>query len=351
MRYRTIITSFLLGYGLLLGAQVKNEGLVLLTDRGHYISGETISYRALYRKPEGSGAEGLSRVLYVELIMPGGTPLVQGKVLLDDHGATGTIDIPENLSSGTYYLKAYTRWMRNCGPEGFVYTSIRIYDPFNDQVLPVDPAVWEPKAPGDLLSRSGNHSPEMLECKMEQDRIRSRQEVVVQLTWKFPSPADLTVSVARAGLHGEQIYLSPGCPVNLLNSTEILPETKGLSMTGRAVNSSDGSAAPYATIYVSVLGAEKDFFCNYSDSSGRFYFSFPGYIGYRDLFVSTYHSEYDDLELLIDRDFSQDDLQLPSFSVQPDDSLKAVITEMSVNAQISQQYYPFKCGGSPGGSK
>ncbi|MFO7671353.1 MAG: hypothetical protein R6W31_16965 [Bacteroidales bacterium] len=341
MRYRTIITSFLLGFALLLGAQVKNEGLVLLTDRGHYISGETISYRAFYRKPEGSGAEGLSRVLYVELIMPGGTPLVQGKVLLDDNGATGTIEIPEGLSSGTYYLKAYTRWMRNCGPEGFVYTSVRIYDPFNDLVLPVDPAVWEPKSPGNLLSQGANHAPDLLECKIEQDRIRSRQEVEVRLTWKFPSsPADLTVSVARAGLHGDQIYLSPGCTVNLLNATEILPETKGLSMTGRAVNSSDGSVAPYATIYVSVLGAEKDFFCNYSDSSGRFYFSFPGYIGYRDLFVSTYHSEYDDLELLIDRDFSQDALQLPSFSVQPDDSLTAAITEMSVNAQISQQYFP-----------
>jgi hypothetical protein len=111
-------------------------------------------------------------------------------------------------------------------------------------------------------------------------------------------------------------------------------------MTGQAVNSSDGLPAPYATIYVSVLGAEKDFFCNYSDSSGRFYFSFPDYTGYRDLFVSTYHSEYNDLELLIDRDFSQDVLQLPSYSVQPDDSLTDVITEMSVNAQISQQYYP-----------
>ncbi len=36
----------LLGLGLLLGAQVQQEGLVLLTDRGYYISGETINYRA-----------------------------------------------------------------------------------------------------------------------------------------------------------------------------------------------------------------------------------------------------------------------------------------------------------------
>ena len=46
--------------------------------------------------------------------------------------------------------------------------------------------------------------------------------------------------------------------------------------------------------------------------------------------------------MLIDRDFSQDALQLPSYGIQLDDSLTAVITEMSVNAQISQQYYPQK---------
>ncbi len=42
----------LLGFGLLLGAQNRQESLLLLTDRGHYISGETIHYRAFYRKPD-----------------------------------------------------------------------------------------------------------------------------------------------------------------------------------------------------------------------------------------------------------------------------------------------------------
>ncbi len=79
MRYRTIITTVLLGVGLLLGAQVQEEGLLLLTDRGHYISGETINYRAFYRKPaEGPEIE-WSRVLYVELILPNGTPLYRAR--------------------------------------------------------------------------------------------------------------------------------------------------------------------------------------------------------------------------------------------------------------------------------
>ena len=340
MRYRSICTALLLGLGLLLGAQIQQEGLVLLTDRGHYISGETINYKAFYRRPAESSDAAWSRVLYVELILPNGTPLVQSKVLLDT-STSGSLLIPEGLSSGSYYLKAYTRWMRNCGPENFVYTSLRIYDPYNEQVLPVDTLGWEPRQVETLLNQPEMHDSDMLECLLAKDRYGTREEVVVDLNWNFSyAPANLTISVARSGLQGDQSYFRPGCSEDKQGASDILPETQGLSLTGQAISLSDRTSAPYATIYVSVLGGDRDFFCNYSDSAGRFYFSFPGYAGERDLFVSAYHSEIDDLELLIDRDFSQDALQLPSYPVRLNDTLTELITEMSVNAQVSQQYYP-----------
>ncbi len=340
MRYRSICTALLLGLGLLLGAQVQQEGLVLLTDRGHYISGETINYKAFYRRPAESRDAAWSRVLYVELILPNGTPLVQSKVLLDT-STSGSLLIPEGLSSGSYYLKAYTRWMRNCGPENFVYTSLRIYDPYNEQVLPVDTLGWEPRSVETLLSQPEMHGSDMLECLLAKDRYGTREEVVVDLNWNFSyAPANLTISVARSGLQGDQSYFRPGCSEDKQGASDILPEIQGLSLTGQAISFSDRTSAPYATIYISVLGGDRDFFCNYSDSAGRFYFSFPEYAGERDLFVSAYHSDIDDLELLIDRDFSQDALQLPSYPVRLNDTLTELITEMSVNAQVSQQYYP-----------
>ncbi|RLD59427.1 MAG: hypothetical protein DRI97_01025 [Bacteroidetes bacterium] len=340
MRYRSICTALLLGLGLLLGAQIQQEGLVLLTDRGHYISGETINYKAFYRRPAESSDAAWSRVLYVELILPNGTPLVQSKVLLDT-STSGSLLIPEGLSSGSYYLKAYTRWMRNCGPENFVYTSLRIYDPYNEQVLPVDTLGWEPRPVETLLNQPEMHGSDMLECLLPKDSYGTREEVVVDLNWNFShAPANLIISVARSGLQGDQSYFRPGCSEDSQGASDILPETQGLSLTGQAVSFTDRTSAPYATIYVSVLGGDRDFFCNYSDSAGRFYFSFPEYAGERDLFVSAYHSEIDDLELLIDRDFSQDALQLPSYPVRLNDTLTELITEMSVNAQGSQQYYP-----------
>ncbi|MCK4747467.1 MAG: hypothetical protein KAT15_10540, partial [Bacteroidales bacterium] len=306
-----------------------------------YISGEIISYRAFYREPAQSSKAIWSRVLYVELIMPNGTALEQGKVPIDSGGISGTILIPEGISSGTHYLKAYTRWMRNCGQENYVYTSVRIYDSFNESVLPVDSTGWNGAGPEALINQADSHSDALLKCSLNGTSFQTRQEVMAELLWMFPNaPADLTISVARAGLHGNQEYFRPGCPLNAENEYDFLPETKGLSLTGLAVSAENRTPAPYATIYVSMLGENREFFCNYSDSAGRFFFSFPDYSGFRDLFVSTYHSDYGDLELLIDRDFSSDVPQLPSYPVEINDSLTMAITEMSVNSQVSQQYYP-----------
>ena len=340
MRIRTVYSVFLLVLASGLLAQVPREEVLLLTDRGHYITGESIHYRAFYQGPSESMEADWSKVLYVELIMPNGTPLVQSKVPIDSGGTKGTLYIPEGIASGTYYLKAYTRWMRNCGQENFAYTSVRIYDPFIQTVLPADTEGWESISPDGLLAQEGRNHADLLECSLNATSFGTRQEVTAELQWMSSAPADLTISVCRSGLHGNQEYFRPGCPSDGSLSNNFLPENKGLSLTGKAVSAADGTPAPYATIYVSMLGVNREFFCNYSDSSGRFFFSFPDYSGFRDLFVSTYHSDYGDLELLIDRDFSSDVPDLPSYPVEINDSLSMAITEMSVNAQVSKQYYP-----------
>jgi len=341
MKVHTTFTMMFLLLASGLFAQSKREGLLLLTDRGHYISGETIFYKALYRGPGEVGSENWSKILYVELVMPNGSSLDQHKIILDPQGGKGKLNIPEGISSGTYYLKAYTRWMRNCGPEAFSYTSIQVYDTYKESVLPVDSTGWEAASPQQLISEPGLHSEDVLECILEKSNLQTREKVHLNLTWKFPdTPSNVTLSVAKAGLQGNQQYINPGCQISGEQETSFLPETQGLSLTGQAVGSVDRLPAAYATIYVSVLGEEREFFCNYSDSSGRFYFSFPGYVDERDLFVSTFHPEYEDLDLLIDRDFNNDQIYLPSHPIHLNDTLASTITEMSVNFQVSQQYYP-----------
>jgi hypothetical protein len=225
MRSKTIYAAMLLFLASGVLAQPHQENLILLTDRGHYISGETIHYRAFYQGPADSEEVEWSKVLYVELIMPNGTALVQGKVPIDTGGINGSILIPEGISSGTHYLKAYTRWMRNCGQENYAYTSVRIYDSFNESVLPVDSTGWAGVGPETLLNQANPHSDALLKCSLNRTNFQTRMEVRAELLWTFPNArADLTISVARAGLHGNQEYFRPGCPFNAENDNDFLPE-------------------------------------------------------------------------------------------------------------------------------
>jgi hypothetical protein len=322
------------------------ERFLVVTDRGHYITGEQILFRAFN---PGIGSLGpavtpfsnWSRILYVELVTPEGTSLGKSKIPIGPDGGSGRMAIPEGISSGTYYLRAYTRWMRNCGIEAFSYTSVQVYDPFKDTVIPSDSTVVDMAGrefrfvPPEPLSGAN------LDCRLERTSFGTRQRVDMALECLSEAgPVDVSVTVARTGLHGNQHYFVSGCGIKGDPHAPFLPETHGISLTGQAVSREGGNPAPYATIYVSVLGDDPDFFCNYSDSAGRFFFSFPDYKGERDLFVSTFHPGLNDLELLIDRDFQMEIPGLPSFPVRLTGTMAGVVTEMSVNAQVAQQYYP-----------
>ena len=71
------------------------------------LSNPKIYYKAFYQEAFTGEDATWSSVLYVELIMPNGSALGQSKLMLDASGASGTMVIPEGLTSGTYYLKAF----------------------------------------------------------------------------------------------------------------------------------------------------------------------------------------------------------------------------------------------------
>lgn len=312
------------------------ETFLVITDRGDYISGEHVFFRAY------NLGQSVSKILYVELVNPDGSSLVKTKIPMGNSGGQGRIVIPQSISSGTYYLKTYSRWMRNYAPEAFSYTSIQVYDPFMETILSVDSSATDIAAREFDFSGDYSHPEEMLEYKLTKSSFGIREQVELDLVWKFGfAPVNLSVAVIPSFLHGHQHHFTSLCKPGSKQRERFLPETKGLSLTGKAIFRDGGSPASYATIYLSVLGREPEFFSNYSDVDGRFYFSFPAYKGSRDLFVSTYHSGEEELELLIDRDFETRSALLPSYPLQIADSLKKVITALSVNAQVAQQYFTF----------
>ncbi len=96
---------------------IWREQLLLHTDSERYRPKETLFFKAYVLTGPKQLRVSASDVLRVELLD------VQGNLVLDQYHkirqgtADGIMELPKNLTEGTYYLRAYTRWMLNYGEE------------------------------------------------------------------------------------------------------------------------------------------------------------------------------------------------------------------------------------------
>ncbi|ASV30142.1 carboxypeptidase-like regulatory domain-containing protein [Maribacter cobaltidurans] len=102
------------------------EKVFLHTDKDIFSAGETIWYSPYvvlgsYHLPSNG-----SKLVHVDLISPNGEiVLSQTHGLLNGMGS-GSMEIPKNLSPGTYQLRSYTQWMRNFNSDFFFTKNLNI---------------------------------------------------------------------------------------------------------------------------------------------------------------------------------------------------------------------------------
>lgn len=89
------------------------EKVYLHFDNTGYYAGEDIWFKAYVVVSENNKYTSLSKVLYVELLSPEGDIIATKKIKLDDGRGHGDIQLKENLKTGYYEVRAYTRYMLN----------------------------------------------------------------------------------------------------------------------------------------------------------------------------------------------------------------------------------------------
>ncbi len=109
----------------------SGERIRLFTDRNLYCVNESIFFTADYSCINVADSIIWSKVLYVELITWNGVKLANLKLKLDKSGSSASLRIPGDLLSGNYYLRAYTKWMRNFSTNDYAYRLIKIVNPYN----------------------------------------------------------------------------------------------------------------------------------------------------------------------------------------------------------------------------
>lgn len=312
------------------------EQFHLHTDRSVYVAGESIHFRVFNVSDPVIRQLDLSTVWYMELISPAGSPYARCKAALDREGASGYLRIPPEIPSGTYYLKGYTRWMRNMGPSAYNYLAVEIVNPRRRQVQPVDTA-----ASGTIpLSPAGRaREGEMITIVGLADSYQRREEVTFRVALD-PSrvQASCFITATPRGTQMDQPRSNVPSSVFHTDTMTQLPDTRGISLSGEVRSTATGEPVPYSVVYISTIGSQKEFYCNYADTGGRFYISFPNFQGERELFISASHPERGLLDLYIDQDFCTHPLHLPSYPPLHDHPDLDVLGVLVLNAGIADQF-------------
>ena len=127
------VLAFLLLAGLMIlsfgiSAQVKDrapavsiisEEIDLFSDRQLYIAGETLWFSLSLKDRSTKSLSNYSKIAYVDLV--GSSGLVMSRVKIEINGGigSGAFDLSDDLISGYYKLRSYTKAMRNFGSEIF----------------------------------------------------------------------------------------------------------------------------------------------------------------------------------------------------------------------------------------
>jgi hypothetical protein len=316
--------------------QDNRENFRFLTDRSLYIAGEVIYFKVCNLSSQALQEMNLSNVYYTELVSPTGYSYVQNKTTLDSNGAMGSMEIPGDIPTGAYFLKGYTKWMRNYGPDSYSYLSVEIINPYTRTVLPVDTTT---QLPVPFEKRDMEQEANLIVLKNLEGVYERRARVLLELSHNLKEkPLSCCVSVVRSGIMKGQMECGPLTGIQEWDHLKQIPETRGISMTGQVQFNESGLPASYAVVYVSLLGEEKTFYTNYADSSGRFYFSFPEISGATDLFLSANHEDRAGLTILVEQDFCHEPVVLPSFPAIVDLEEHDLVKEISVHAQINERY-------------
>lgn len=257
------------------------EKVYLHLDRPYYYQGDQVYFKGYVNYSNSDFKKELSRVLNVEVISKDRDIVIQKKFKIDNGQVIGTIFLPDSLGQKQYYLRAYTNWNRNYGPDTYFVKALPIISAF-DRV-----SGEEPKIEGTTAH---------VGFSTEKPSYEKREKVVLTIEVRDnvgePVTANLSVSVSDA-MYAAPIEISPGIvdglnlpavPANINTDKFLYSIEKDLSMTGKFINEKGKPEAVPFTAYFNNFEGSLDLT---SDNEGKFLIDEMDYYGPLDFTLMT----------------------------------------------------------------
>lgn len=258
------------------GNENKNipfEDIWLHTDRDEYIAGEFCWFAAYLFDRNNRNTPGVSTIAYIELLNCRNIPVVQKRIPLSKGLGSGCFQLPDTLSPGTYFLRAYTNVMKSTDAGHCFTRPVEIFNIFSRnefrRVITQEHKLGSQTGSDNSVSLmapaiTGRREKITLEIELDRNIFRS------------PEEANLSVSVAaelgkeRYSTIDEYLRLSSRNPGIANNQQK--PEITGHLLSGRLIRQKPGAVIGNQIMFLTVPGKEAFFRYAVTDSAGRFSF-------------------------------------------------------------------------------
>ena len=260
------------------------ETIYMQTDRTVYIAGETILYKLYLLDAATQKPSNLSKIGYILIRNAYQSPTIKCRVNIDSGISTGSISIPDTLSSGVYQLVAYTNLMKNKIEKPFFRNEIVILNSFDNDF---------------------NFKLPVINTKSEVDSIQlpfrittyktiydTREKVVVHID-KIKLKANLSVSVSEDSNIKtsnnsivESLVKFRNQPVTKPISTNYLTERSGKIIRGRVLDTLTGDNINKAIVLLSCVDTVPNLQYAITNSNGVFQMQLSDYHEGKELFFT-----------------------------------------------------------------
>jgi hypothetical protein len=318
---------------------VSGEKIKLFSDRNIYCVNEKIFFTAEYSCINEFAPLSWSDVLYVELIKWDGIKLAQMKLNLNRPGTSGSLKIPGNVLSGNYYLRAYTKWMRNFSAGNYAYLLVKIVNPFRSET---------DEGPSEISTPDRTETPNIMQkimikginCIMDKSEYKTGEKAEIELQLngrKLFDPYRFCVSVAKVGAIdtvAQSFEPGPTAQESSPSDIEYLPEIRGITISGEVIDRL--TKLPQKKVWVNLSETQHgEYFSVYqTNDMGRFVFSLPDMQGQYDFFIQSAMPS----EIKIDNSFCNKPVKLPYVAFNLNEDEKHIVKEMIINQQLRDRF-------------
>ncbi|TFH39352.1 MAG: hypothetical protein E4G95_01390, partial [Bacteroidia bacterium] len=330
------------------------EQVFVHTDRSIYIAGEDIWFSLYLLDAPGMAESERSVVAYLEVVSSSNTPVAQIRSGISNGFATGSIHLPDTITTDFYFLRAYTNLMKNSGPDSFFHQDIFIFNPFKEQKLDTTPGnPIENEGENDFNALIAGDIQKGISRISVRDSFGTREKVNIQMIidtscFEKGDRTSLSISVAvasnsmsRPSMDTFLNKIKPG-PGFSEESIELKypVESFGPVLEGTILYRQTLAPASGLRLYLSTPSVVPEIMYSFSDSLGNFRFTLGPEEGMRDIVIQPADFAADWL-IRINPPFSNQFSNNIKKTVYMNGTMAAKASRMGINYQLCNIYSAF----------